>query len=86
MSHNQSLNTCVYVGPIDGHDLPTLVKTLDNLKHLKGPRLLHVVTKKGKGYQPAEEDPCNYHSVGKFNPESEQPSDHNQPQNHCPQN
>ncbi len=59
-----------YIGPIDGHDLPTLVKTLDNLKHLKGPRLLHVVTKKGKGYQPAEEDPCNYHGVGKFNPES----------------
>jgi 1-deoxy-D-xylulose-5-phosphate synthase len=59
-----------YIGPIDGHDLPTLVKTLDNLKHLKGPRLLHVVTKKGKGYKPAEEDPCNYHGVGKFNPES----------------
>ncbi|MBI3561900.1 MAG: 1-deoxy-D-xylulose-5-phosphate synthase [Gammaproteobacteria bacterium] len=59
-----------YIGPIDGHDLPTLVKTLSNLRHLKGPRLLHVVTKKGKGYKPAEDDPCNYHSVSKFNRES----------------
>ena len=59
-----------YIGPIDGHDLNTLVKTLNNLRHLKGPRLLHVVTKKGKGYKPAEDDPCNYHGVGKFNLES----------------
>jgi 1-deoxy-D-xylulose-5-phosphate synthase len=59
-----------YIGPIDGHDMNTLVKTLRNLKKLKGPRFLHVVTKKGKGFQPAEENPCTYHGVGKFHPES----------------
>ncbi len=52
-----------YIGPIDGHDLPTLVKTLSNLRAIKGPRLLHVVTKKGKGYAPAEADPIGYHAV-----------------------
>ncbi len=55
-----------YIGPIDGHDLPTLVKTLRNLRELKGPQFLHVVTKKGKGYKPAEEDPCVYHGVSAF--------------------
>lgn len=55
-----------YYGPIDGHDLPVLVKTLRNLKALPGPRLLHVVTRKGHGYSPAEQDPCGYHGVGKF--------------------
>jgi 1-deoxy-D-xylulose-5-phosphate synthase len=59
-----------YIGPIDGHDTNTLVKTLKNLSKLKGPRFLHVVTKKGKGFQPAEENPCTYHGVGKFHPES----------------
>ncbi len=59
-----------YFGPIDGHDTEILVKTLNNLKKLKGPRLLHVVTKKGKGFAPAEDDPCVYHGVGQFNPES----------------
>jgi len=59
-----------YIGPIDGHDMNTLVKTLGNLQKLKGPRFLHVVTKKGKGFQPAEENPCTYHGVGKFHPES----------------
>ena len=59
-----------YIGPIDGHDIPTLIKTLRNLKHLKGPRLLHVVTTKGKGFKPAEEEPTTYHGVGKFHPES----------------
>ncbi|MEK7322726.1 MAG: 1-deoxy-D-xylulose-5-phosphate synthase [Pseudomonadota bacterium] len=57
-----------YIGPIDGHDLPTLVKTLRNLRGLKGPQFLHVVTKKGKGYQPAEDNPCGYHGVGAFDP------------------
>ncbi|OOG23121.1 1-deoxy-D-xylulose-5-phosphate synthase [Thioalkalivibrio denitrificans] len=58
-----------YYGPIDGHDLPSLLKTLKNLKALPGPRLLHVVTRKGHGYSPAEQDPCGYHGVGKFDPE-----------------
>jgi len=57
-----------YYGPIDGHDLHTLVKTLHNLKGLKGPRFLHVVTRKGKGYEPAEGDPCVYHGVTPFDP------------------
>lgn len=52
-----------YIGPIDGHDLPTLVKTLQNLQALDGPQFLHVVTKKGKGYAPAEADPIGYHAV-----------------------
>lgn len=52
-----------YIGPIDGHDLPTLVKTLRNLRALNGPQFLHVVTKKGKGYAPAEADPITYHAV-----------------------
>jgi len=59
-----------YIGPIDGHDLDTLVRTLENLKHLKGPQFLHVVTTKGKGYQPAEDNPCAYHGVGQFDPDS----------------
>jgi len=57
-----------YIGPIDGHDLPTLVTTLRNMKAMTGPRLLHVVTKKGQGYEPAEENPCAYHGVTPFNP------------------
>jgi len=59
-----------YFGPIDGHDLPAMVQMLKNLKALKGPRLLHVVTRKGKGYAPAESDPCTYHGVAKFDPEA----------------
>lgn len=59
-----------YIGPIDGHDMDTLVKTLRNLSHLSGPQFLHIVTKKGKGYAPAEENPIAYHGVGKFSPES----------------
>lgn len=55
-----------YYGPIDGHDINELVTVLKNLKQLKGPRLLHVITKKGKGYQPAESDPCSYHGVSPF--------------------
>ncbi len=59
-----------YIGPIDGHDLDTLVKTLKNLKTLEGPQFLHIVTRKGKGYTPAEENPCGYHGVGRFDPET----------------
>lgn len=58
-----------YIGPIDGHDLNVLVSTLSNLKALDGPQFLHVVTKKGKGYPPAEADPILYHGVGRFNPD-----------------
>lgn len=58
-----------YYGPIDGHDLPGLVRTLENLERMEGPRVLHIITKKGKGYAPAEEDPCTYHGVSKFDPQ-----------------
>ncbi len=57
-----------YIGPIDGHDLDVLLTTLDNIRHLEGPQLLHVVTQKGKGYARAEEDCLLYHGVGKFDP------------------
>jgi 1-deoxy-D-xylulose-5-phosphate synthase len=57
-----------YIGPIDGHDLESLIPTLQNLKDLKGPQFLHVVTKKGQGYKLAEADPVLYHGPGKFNP------------------
>ena len=57
-----------YLGPIDGHDLDALVPTLANIKQLKGPQFLHVVTRKGQGYKLAEEDPIAYHGPGKFNP------------------
>lgn len=57
-----------YIGPIDGHDLDSLIPTLQNLKNLKGPQFLHVVTKKGQGYKMAEADPVLYHGPGKFNP------------------
>ena len=57
-----------YVGPIDGHDVDTLVTVLENIKHLKGPQFLHVVTKKGQGYKMAEADPVAYHGPGKFDP------------------
>ena len=57
-----------YIGPIDGHDLESLIPTLENLKKLEGPQLLHVVTKKGQGYQLAEADPVAYHGPGKFDP------------------
>ncbi|CAG8998161.1 MAG: 1-deoxy-D-xylulose-5-phosphate synthase [Candidatus Celerinatantimonas neptuna] len=57
-----------YIGPIDGHDVIGLIQTLKNMRDLKGPQFLHVVTKKGKGYLPAENDPIGYHAVSKFNP------------------
>src|SRR5467141_2958551 len=57
-----------YIGPIDGHDLDALIPTLANIKKLKGPQFLHVITRKGQGYKLAEDDPIAYHGPGKFNP------------------
>ena len=57
-----------YIGPIDGHDLDSLIPTLQNIRHLEGPQFLHVVTKKGQGYKLAEADPIAYHGPGKFDP------------------
>ncbi|MDP1864251.1 MAG: 1-deoxy-D-xylulose-5-phosphate synthase [Thiobacillus sp.] len=57
-----------YIGPIDGHDLDVLLDTLNNIKQLSGPQFLHVVTRKGKGYTPAEANPCQYHGVSHFDP------------------
>ena len=59
-----------YIGPVDGHDLHALLGTLDNMRDLKGPQLLHVVTRKGKGYAPAEADPIKWHGPGPFDPAS----------------
>ena len=59
-----------YIGPMDGHDIKELVKTLRNMHHLNGPQLLHVVTRKGKGYDPAEKDPIKWHGPGPFDPKS----------------
>lgn len=58
-----------YIGPIDGHDIDTLVDTLSNIRQLQGPQFLHVVTQKGKGYSPAEDNPNKYHGVSKFDPQ-----------------
>ncbi|MGY5584890.1 1-deoxy-D-xylulose-5-phosphate synthase [Vibrio cincinnatiensis] len=55
-----------YIGPVDGHDVLELIKTIKNMRDLKGPQFLHVMTKKGKGYEPAEKDPIGYHGVPKF--------------------
>nr|VFK19175.1 MAG: 1-deoxy-D-xylulose-5-phosphate synthase [Candidatus Kentron sp. LFY] len=63
-----------YIGPIDGHDLSTLITTLTNLKALEGPQFLHVVTSKGKGYPPAEKDPVKFHGVGPFDIKTGKPS------------
>lgn len=57
-----------YIGPIDGHDLPTLISTLKNIRDLEGPQFLHIITKKGKGYAPAEAEPIKYHGVTAFDP------------------
>ncbi len=57
-----------YLGPIDGHDLPVLLRTLRTIQTVEGPNLLHIITAKGKGYAPAEQDPVKYHAVGPFNP------------------
>lgn len=58
-----------YIGPIDGHDLDSLIPTLENIRHLKGPQFLHVVTRKGQGYERAERDPIAYHGPGAFDPQ-----------------
>ncbi len=57
-----------YIGPIDGHDLPLLISTLENIRKLGGPQFLHVVTRKGKGFAPAEADPIGYHAINKIEP------------------
>ncbi|MDI1310305.1 MAG: 1-deoxy-D-xylulose-5-phosphate synthase [Methylotenera sp.] len=57
-----------YIGPIDGHDMDALIDTLSNIKQLKGPQFLHIVTQKGRGFEPAEDNPNKYHGVGKFDP------------------
>lgn len=59
-----------YIGPMDGHDVKGLVQILKNMRDLKGPQLLHIITKKGKGYLPAEQDPISYHAVTPFDPKS----------------
>jgi 1-deoxy-D-xylulose-5-phosphate synthase len=59
-----------YIGPVNGHDLDVLVATLSNIKALKGPQFLHVITQKGHGFKPAEDNPGKYHGVGKFDPEN----------------
>lgn len=59
-----------YIGPVDGHDVLTLVSTLTNMRDLTGPQFLHIITKKGKGYAPAEQDPITWHAVPKFDPAS----------------
>ncbi len=59
-----------YIGPVDGHDVHTLTQTLKNMRDLKSPQLLHIMTKKGKGYAPAEKDPIGWHAVPKFDPAS----------------
>ncbi|AEX53249.1 1-deoxy-D-xylulose-5-phosphate synthase [Rahnella aquatilis] len=59
-----------YIGPVDGHDVLALAQTLKNMRDLKGPQLLHIMTKKGKGYAPAEKDPISFHAVPKFDPAS----------------
>ena len=60
-----------YIGPIDGHDVPGMVDTLKNMRNISGPQILHVVTKKGKGYDVAEKDPIKFHAVPRFNPADE---------------
>ncbi len=61
-----------YIGPVEGHDVLALVQTLKNMRDLKGPQFLHIMTKKGKGYAPAEKDPISWHAVPKFDPTSGQ--------------
>ena len=59
-----------YFGPIDGHNLPEVIRLIRNLQEISGPRILHIVTQKGKGYEPAEADPCKFHGVGVFDPKT----------------
>ena len=62
-----------YIGPIDGHDLDVLVPTIRNMRDLEGPQLLHIITRKGKGFEPAEKDPIGYHAITKIEPKPAQP-------------
>ncbi len=62
-----------YIGPLDGHDLPGLIQTLENMKNLEGPQLLHIRTMKGKGFLPAEQDPVGYHAINKIDPKPKGP-------------
>ncbi|WP_372759971.1 1-deoxy-D-xylulose-5-phosphate synthase, partial [Litorivivens sp.] len=62
-----------YIGPIDGHDLDVLVPTIRNMRELEGPQLLHIITRKGKGFEPAEKDPIGYHAITKIEPSPVQP-------------
>ncbi len=59
-----------YIGPVDGHDLPLLISVLKNMSKLTGPRFLHIVTQKGKGYEPAEGNPCTFHGISPFDPDT----------------
>jgi 1-deoxy-D-xylulose-5-phosphate synthase len=59
-----------YIGPVDGHDVNTLIRVIENMKKLKGPRFLHIITQKGKGFEPAEGNPCTFHGVSPFNPDT----------------
>ena len=69
-----------YIGPVDGHNIDELVATLTNMRNLKGPQFLHIKTKKGKGYAPAEKDPIGFHGVPKFDPISgELPKNNSRP-------
>lgn len=71
LSHQQNIFEGLnirYFGPIDGHDVVRLVRVLTDIKDMKGPRMLHLRTVKGKGYEPSEQDPCTWHAPGKFDP------------------
>lgn len=68
-----------YYGPIDGHNLKDMIPLIKNLQHLSGPRLLHIVTQKGKGYAPAEADACKFHGIGPFDPETGQTASSSNP-------
>jgi 1-deoxy-D-xylulose-5-phosphate synthase len=68
-----------YIGPIDGHDLNTLINTLENIKDLEGPQFLHIITQKGKGYSPAEASPVGTHSLSKIEPKKTAELGHNKP-------
>ncbi|MCP4008722.1 MAG: 1-deoxy-D-xylulose-5-phosphate synthase [Proteobacteria bacterium] len=59
-----------YIGPVDGHDLPLMISVLKNMAKLKGPRFLHIVTQKGRGYEPAEGNPCTFHGISPFDPDT----------------
>ncbi|MDD6678563.1 MAG: 1-deoxy-D-xylulose-5-phosphate synthase [Firmicutes bacterium] len=67
----ENMGLC-YLGPVDGHDLPRLISVLETAKEMRCPVLLHVMTRKGKGYKPAEDNPAKFHGIGKFDPETGQ--------------